>query len=75
VPFIDLNAPWFQSYSRAVLENDPNVLRTYVKTALDVISETLNQPDLGEEERKAISVAERELRLIERDKASKFATR
>jgi hypothetical protein len=65
MPSVALNSKWFQSYSRAVLESDPNVARTYLKIALDVINETLKQSDLENDERTAISSAVHFLQLIE----------
>lgn len=65
MPSIRLNSKWFRSYSRALLEDDPNVARVYVKNALDVINETLKQSDLESDERKAISSAVHFLQLIE----------
>ena len=65
------NSKWFQSYSRAVLESDPNLARIYVKNALDVLNETLNQSLLKENERKAIASAIHYLLLIERQELQK----
>lgn len=62
---VPLNSKWFQSYSRAVLESDPNLARIYVKDALDVLNEALAQSHLEANERKAISSAVHYLRLIE----------
>ena len=71
VPSVPFNSKWFQSYSRAVLESDPNLARIYVKNALDVLNETLNQSLLKENERKAIASAIHYLRLIERQELQK----
>ena len=65
MPCVPLNSKWFQSYSRAVFESDPNVTRQYAKKALDAISETLKQSHLQESEREAILVAVRYLRSID----------
>lgn len=71
VPSVPLNSQWFQSYSKAVLESDPNLARIYVKNALDVLNETLNQSLLKDNERKAISRAIYYLRLIEHQELHK----
>jgi len=65
--FIPLNANWFRSYSRAVLEDDPDVARLFVKNAIDLINEKLKEPDLDNDERKAISSAVHVLRLVEQE--------
>jgi hypothetical protein len=71
VPPVPLNSKWFQSYSRALLEDDLAVALIYVKKALDIINETLKQPHLEESERQAILMAVRYLRLIENQELQK----
>lgn len=68
---VPLNSKWFQSYSRALLEDDPNVANIYVNRALDIINETLKQPQLENSEREAILVTVRYLRLIEHQELKK----
>lgn len=70
-----LNSNWFPFYSRAVLEEDPTLARLYVKSALDVLNETMNQSLLKENERKAIASAIHYLLLIERQELQKVLTR
>jgi hypothetical protein len=68
---IHLDSPWFRSYSRALFTDDPNARHMYAKAALDLIHETLRQPGIKGDERQAISVAIRELNLLQRDKLDK----
>jgi len=68
---IHLESPWFRSYSRALLTDDPVARNVYVKAALDAMHETLRLPGIQQDERQAISAAMRELNLLERD--SSFA--
>jgi hypothetical protein len=46
----------------------------YAKAALDLIHETLRQPGVKGDERQAISVAIRELNLLQCDKLDKKAS-
>ena len=71
VSSLSLNSKWFQSYSKAVLESDPHLARLYVKNALDVLNETLNQTLITESERKAVARAVYYLRLIEHQELRK----
>jgi hypothetical protein len=65
LPFINFNSKWFQSYCRAVLENDSRLANIYIRDALMVINERLNEADVHEDERDAIGIATRYLNLIE----------
>lgn len=64
---ICFESAWFRCYSRALLTDDRSVRPEYVKTALDVIHETLHQGRIKEDERDAISETIRELNLLETD--------
>lgn len=66
-----LNSKWFQSYCRAALESDPNLARIYVKNALDVLNETLNETLLTRSEREAVASAIHYLSLIEHQELRK----
>jgi hypothetical protein len=54
----------------ALFTDDPSARHIYAKAALDLMHETLRQPGVKEDERQAISVAIRELNLLERDSCS-----
>jgi len=69
---INFNSTWFRCYSKAKFESDSEALHIYVKLALDAISEALTQPDLDDGERKALSVATEDLRLMERQELPSF---
>lgn len=71
--FIPLNAKWFESYSRALLEDNPHVARLYLKNAFDVINEKLKESDLENEEREAILSAVHFLQLVEKEKFQRVA--
>jgi hypothetical protein len=68
---IRLESPWFRSYSRALLTDDPIARHVYVKAALDAIHETLRLPGIQQDEREAISTAIRELNSLERSSSTK----
>lgn len=57
--FVKLNAPWFRSYCKAVLEGDPVLTPVYVKDAAVAITEALGQTNVDEEERDAMCIATR----------------
>jgi hypothetical protein len=71
---IRLESPWFRSYSRALLTDDPVARRVYVKTALVAMHETLRLPGIQEDEQQAISAAIRELNSLDRDSSSAKAS-
>ncbi|SRR6266700_3945430 len=71
--FLYFNAPWFQSYCRAVLESDPALVAGCVKDAAAAINEALGTPNLDEEERDAICIATRYLNLISEAQLQKSA--
>jgi hypothetical protein len=73
MPSVDLNSTRFRCYSRALLENDADVVRTYVKDALAVIDESQSRPGLKDNERESMQAAPRDLHLIERQKLQKAA--
>ena len=52
---IRLNSPWFRSYSKALLTDDPIARQMYVKAVLETTHEALLQSGLQPEERTAIS--------------------
>jgi hypothetical protein len=67
---IRFESPWFRSYSRALLTDDPIARQIYVKAALDAMHETLRLPGIQQDERQAISTAIRELNSLERNSSS-----
>jgi hypothetical protein len=71
---IRLDSPWFRSYSKALLTDDPTARQIYVKAALDAIHETLRQTGIQQDERQAISVAIAALNLMEGDGPSAKAS-
>lgn len=72
---LNFNSAWFHTYSEAKLESDPRTRSIYVKAALEVASEALNQQSLEEDERKAILVAVEDLQAMEREKQSNVSHR
>jgi hypothetical protein len=67
---IRLESPWFRSYSKALLTDDPVARHVYVKAALDAMHETLLLPGIQQDERQAISAAIRELNSLDRNSSS-----
>jgi hypothetical protein len=61
---VDFESVWFKSYSKAVLESEPEAVRASIKKALEKINERLLVPDLSPHEREAIKSAERYLRVM-----------
>lgn len=71
--FVDFNAVWFRSYSRAMLESDSCLFPIYLREALNDISETLSRPGLDDDQRLAISFAAHELYLMRRETVKRAA--
>jgi hypothetical protein len=71
--FWDYKAQWFQSYCRAVMENEPNRARNHIRDAFIEINQRLQAPDLRESEREALVVATRYLNLILKVELAKAA--
>jgi hypothetical protein len=69
--FLDFNSKWFQSYCRAVMEDQPDVGRNYIRDAFIEINQRLHTPGLGDSEREALFVATRYLNLILRTELAK----
>jgi hypothetical protein len=67
--FVNLDSKWFRSYSRVVLETNPDLARVYLGYALDAINEQLTKAE--EPERQAMLAALRDLQVFQRDQASK----
>ena len=63
--FIDLNSKWFQAYCRALLETDQEQTQIYIQDALEKINQRLVLPDVSPDERDAIGIASRYLKLME----------
>lgn len=63
---LDFKARWFQAYCRAVMEEEPEVARGYIRDAFIEINQRLRAPDLNDAEREALAVASRYLGLIAR---------
>lgn len=64
---------WFQSYCRAVMEDEPEAARAYIRVAFTEINERLLAPDLSASELEALSVASRYLNLILKVELAKAA--
>jgi hypothetical protein len=61
---LDLKSKWFRSYCRAVMENQPDAARIYIRDAFVAINDRLQAPDISESEREALYAAARYLSLI-----------
>jgi hypothetical protein len=64
MPYVNYNSKWFHSYCRALLEEDPNMARVYVREAQATMARRLRDSDVDEDERCAISLASRYLNTI-----------
>jgi hypothetical protein len=62
---VNFKSKWFQSYSRALLEDDPNTAHKYAEDALHLIHQTLSRSTLKNVEREAMSAAIQDLELRE----------
>lgn len=70
---LDFNSKWFRSYSRAVMESEPDIARIYIRDAFIEINNRLQQPNISDSEREAISLASHYLGLIQRVELAKTA--
>jgi hypothetical protein len=61
---VDFKSKWFQSYCRAVMEDQPDEARIYIQDAFIEINQRLHTPGLADSEREALLVAMRYLSLI-----------
>jgi len=61
---LDPNSAWFRLYLQAVLESDPEMFPIILENALNEINQTLARPELDENERHAITIAARNLYLV-----------
>lgn len=59
--FATLSSTWFQSYCRALFENDPNIARVNAREAITAMNRRFEAQNLGPEEREALSIAIRYL--------------
>ena len=64
--FVNFDSKWFRSYSRVVLETNPNLARMYLADALDAINEQLTKAP-EEAEREAMLAALCCLHVLQRD--------
>jgi hypothetical protein len=69
----DHKSQWFQSYCRAVMENNPDTARDCISDAFIAINERMHASELSEPEREALFVATRYLNLILRVELAKAA--
>ena len=65
--------PWFRSYSRALLESDPDLAEVYIRDAVVFINQKLHEPDLDDHERDAMRAATHYLKLIKISATAKRA--
>jgi hypothetical protein len=63
--FVNFDSKWFRSYSRVVLETNPEFARRYLDYALDAINEHLTKAE--EPERQAMLAALRDLQVLQRE--------
>ena len=61
---LDFQARWFQSYCRAIMEDEPNAAHRYLHEAAVEIDQRMRAPDLSDAEREALSVASKNLNLM-----------
>lgn len=73
VMLLDFKAKWFRSYSRAVMESEPELARGYIRDAFIEINERLHVPELTDSERQALFAATRYLSLILKVELTKIA--
>jgi len=70
---LDFNSKWFRSYSRAVMESEPDIARIYIRDALIEINNRLRKPHISDSEREAMALASHYLDLIQRVELAKTA--
>jgi formate-dependent nitrite reductase cytochrome c552 subunit len=69
--FANFDSKWFRSYSRVVLETNPDLARVYLGYAVDAIDEQLTKAE--EPERQAMLAALRDLQVLQRRTEKKNA--